>query len=241
MDRETAERILRNTEYWHYPFDLPWGRTVPNKAGHDQRHFQRRRHFFAPLLEIYGGSFEGRSVLDLGCCQGFWSFECAKAGAAVLGIDSSEAFIEEAVALQTVLGIDRCEFLLSHLEEEAWWAKTGKRAITLFLGLFYHLTDPVFVLRKAMEKTTETIIVDTEVMAAEGHLLFIKSRDLVEPTTRKSNLSSKLRVVPSVGAVVELLKDGGFETTVLPVQGDAPGDYLSGTRVSVIGRRKGDR
>lgn len=241
MDHETAERILRNTEYWHYPFDLPWGRTTPNKAGHDQRHFQRRRHFFEPLLEIYGGSLEGRSLLDLGCCQGFWSFECAKAGANVFGIDSSEAFIQEAVALQTVLGIERCEFLRAHLEEEAWWTKTGKRQITLFLGLFYHLTDPVFVLRKAMEKTTETIIVDTEVVPETGAALFVKNRDLVEPTTRKSNLTSKLRIVPTVEAVVELLKDGGFEATVLPATENAPGDYQAGMRVSVIGRRQGDK
>lgn len=237
MDPEAAERILRNTEYWHYPFDLPWGRTAPNKVGHDQRHFQRRRHFFAPLLEIYGGSLEGKSVLDLGCCQGFWSFECAKAGATVLGIDSSEAFIEEATALQTVLGIDRCEFLLSHLEEEAWWTKTGKRTITLFLGLFYHLTDPVFVLRKAMEKTTETIIVDTEVVPGEEASLVLKSRDLVEPTTRKSNLSSKLRVVPRVAAIMELLKDGGFEPKLFEPAGDMPGDYLAGNRVSIFARR----
>lgn len=238
MDRETAERILRNTEYWHYPFDLPWGRTAPNKVGHDQRHFQRRRHFFQPLLDLYDGSLDGKGVLDLGCCQGFWSFECARAGAEVFGIDSSEAFIDEAVALKTVLESDRCEFLRAHLEEDAWWTKAGKRPITLFLGLFYHLTDPVFVLRKAMERTQDTIIVDTEVVPGEESKLVLKSRDLVEPTTRKSNLSSKLRVVPTVSAVMELLKDGGFEPTCIEPVGDVPEDYLARTRVSVMGRRK---
>lgn len=96
LSEAEAERVLRGTEYWHYPFDLPWGDVGASKPGTDDRHEQRKRHFFAPLLVGFGGSLAGKRVLDLGCCQGFWTLEAARSGAAAcLGLDSSEAFITE--------------------------------------------------------------------------------------------------------------------------------------------------
>src|SRR5262245_47014449 len=187
MDLDQAKAVLEKVEYWHYPFDLPWGRTSPHKPGHDSRHFLRRNHFFQPLLEICGGSLKGRNVLDLGCCQGCWTFESVKAGAAwTVGMDSSAAFIQEAKALQAVLGFEKCSFFKSHMEDDRWWEKLqGEFDVTLFLGLFYHLTDPVFVLRKAMDLTHEIIIVDTEVMPGEQPLLSLRPRDPNELTTWK--------------------------------------------------------
>lgn len=239
MDRGTAEQILRKVEYWHYPFDLPWGRSRAHKPGHDERHLLRRQHFFKPLLDLYGGSLEGLSVLDLGCCQGFWSFECVKAGSSsVLGLDSSEAFIQQAVALKTIFDLSGCEFRKSHLEDESWWDQAGLRAVTLFLGLFYHLSDPILVLRKAMKLTLDTIIVDTEVAAGDTACLFLRDRDSGEPTTCKSNLTSSIRVVPTLAALIVLLKGGGFRTIqVLSPEPGMPEDYLNGSRVSIIARR----
>lgn len=241
MDFNQAKVILQKAEYWHYPFDLPWGRTSPQKPGHGDRHFLRRRHFFEPLIASFGGSLTGKRVLDLGCCQGFWSFESVKSGAALaLGIDSSTAFIQEAEALKTVLNFRDCSFFRAHLENDPWWAKVEEGVdITLFLGLFYHLTDPVFVLRKAMALTREVMIVDTEVAYGETPSLFLVPRNLEELTTRKSGLTSALRTVPTVAALVELLKDGGFpRVTIFNPATDMPGEYRAGLRVSILARRE---
>ena len=78
LTEQQAEQILRRTEYWHYPFDLPWGHVASDKPGTQDRHAQRRRHFFEPLLAGSGGSLRGKRVLDLGCCQGHWSLEAAR-------------------------------------------------------------------------------------------------------------------------------------------------------------------
>src|SRR4051812_37426244 len=94
-DQAEAEATLRSLTYWHYPVVLPW-ETVPlGKADLPSHwHDARRQHFFVPLLDRLGGSLAGRRVLDLGCCQGFWRFEAARAGAsACLGFDSSPAFV----------------------------------------------------------------------------------------------------------------------------------------------------
>lgn len=238
MTREEAEKILRSVTYWHYSFELPWGRVTATKPGHNERHQMRWNHFFKPLLELYGGQLSGKRVLDLGCCQGFWSFEAIKARASYcLGIDSSESFITQAEALRIIYGINGCEFHQAHLEEDRWWEGLEPFHITLFLGLFYHLTDPIFVLRKALRLTLETIIIDTEVVPREESALFLVPRDPQEPTTCQSNLTSMIRVIPTRRALLDLLQDNRFNAEFLEPRGPLPPEYLRGERISLIARR----
>jgi len=239
LSMDEAERILRNTEYWHYPFQLPWDDVHASKANTDDRHQQRRKHFFEPLLALYGGSLQGKRVIDLDCCQGFWTLEAARAGAeSCLGLDSSEAFIEEARALRTVFSIDNCAFQQAHLEDDLWWVDLEPFDVTLFLGLFYHLADPLSVTRRAMALTNETIVIDTVVQQRDEPLLLLKPRNADEPSTNKSGLSTGIRVQPTTAALVMLLEDGGFsKVTVLQNQPPMPKDYMNNRRVSVIGQR----
>jgi SAM-dependent methyltransferase len=241
MTQQEAGEILRKVEYWHYPFDLPWGRTVPSRPGVDaQRHFLRKRHFLDPLVELYGGSLAGKDVLDLACCQGFWSFQASHAGArSCIGIDSSESFVREAAALAEMMGIGNCAFRHRHLEQDDWWAEVQRVHVTLFLGLFYHLADPIFVFRKAAALTLETMIVDTEISTQPGSLLEIVPRDPHEPTTCRSNISSKFRIVPTRQAVHDLLVETGFaDIRFLEPRADMPADYLAGRRASAIAQRR---
>ena len=239
MSRAEAERVLRQVEYWHYGWEFPWGRANATKPNHNERHDRRWQHFFKPILEGYGGFLRGKRVLDLGCCQGFWSFKATAVGADFcLGIDSSPTFIREARALATLLGNKNCEFRCAHLEEAPSWEGLAPFHVTLFLGLFYHLTDPIFVFRKAMQLTQETIVVDTEITTHEDCRLTLVPRDMNEPTTRSSNLTSRIRTIPTKKALQELLKDSGFtEIQFLTPRDAMPPEYLQGYRVSVIARR----
>jgi hypothetical protein len=70
--------------------------------------------------------------------------------------------------------------------------------------------------------------------------LILVRRNAKEPTTVSSDITSMLRTVPTVAALVALLEDGGFATTgVLQPQSPMPDDYLEGRRVSIIARRGG--
>jgi SAM-dependent methyltransferase len=239
MNRSAAEEIIGQVEYWHYPFELPSGTTKPSRPGVDPaRHWRRKRHFFDPLIRVYGGSLRGKNVLDLGCCQGFWSMHASRAGACCVGIDSSEAFVREASAVAEVLAIENCEFRCFHLENDPWWQDVAPAHITFFLGLFYHLADPLFVLRKAAVLTLETMVVDTESVAGAGSYLKIVPRQAQEFTTRNSNITTGIRVVPTRQAVHELLADQGFsDIQYLSPDSSMPSEYLSGERVSFIARR----
>ena len=239
MNKSEAESILRRTAYWHYPVDLPWGRMAASKPGHNDRHQWRCRHFFTRLVQLCGGSLGGKRVLDLACCQGFWTFEAARAGAEYcVGLDSSPVFVSEAEAIQVLTGADRCEFRCVHLEEDPWWIGLEPVDVTLFLGLFYHLTDAVSVLRRALSVTRETVVIDTEVTADDRPTLTVLPRDPNEPTTCSSNPVATIRMRPSRSAISMLLQSHQFNhIEFLDPDSDAPDEYRQGWRLSVIACR----
>jgi SAM-dependent methyltransferase len=241
MTMEEAEAVLRTVEYWHYPFNLPSGTTVPSRPGADpKRHLLRKKHFFDRLVSRYSGSLHGKTVLDLGCCQGFWSFHASRAGALRCeGIDSSETFVNQARAVGTVLGIENCSFRCRQLESDPWWDEQVPSEITLILGLFYHLLDPIFVLRKATSLTLETLVVDTRTLPDRGVFLGLVPRDPTEPTTRLSNVVSSLRLVPTKKALLSLISDAGFdEIECLKPDWRMPLEYHSGRRITVIASKR---
>jgi len=247
MTRTEAEAVLRACKYWHYPFDLPWGRVNMTKSEHNinERHTLRRQHFFQPLLDIYEGSLARKTVLDLGCCQGYWSFEAIKAGAeSCVGIDASMVFLTQAQALAILYGFDtRCEFRRAQIEEEPWWLDVPDADVTMALGVFYYLTDPILVLRKTLNRTRETFVIDTETVVAEGDgaILGVLPHVDNEPTVLDTQLSSKVRTLFSRRALIELLRAEGFcDITELAPAAGMPGEYHGydhGIRRSLIARR----
>lgn len=237
---EEARSILEQVEYWHYRFRFPWGETTPGKVGWAERVEKRRRHFFDPLLQLYGGSFKHKNVLDLGCCQGYWSLLSKNSRAdSVLGIDASESFVREAKAIQAILGPGGCTFIKAHLEDDPWWDHVGHaRDITLLLGTLFHLTDPAYVLRRAMRLTRETLVIDGEVLLGAEPRINLIQRTPGEPTTSRSSMSSDLRAVATPTVIEMILKDGGFRTIRrLEPSIEMPDDYKDGRTVSFIATR----
>lgn len=137
-----AERI--NAIDWYHTINLPGGVVTPGVNN-------------SPLalarLDL-PGSLAGKSVLDVGAWDGFYSFEAAKRGAArVLATDS---FVWQGRWKQTgfllareALGLERVvedKFIdVMDLSPEALGETFD---VVLFLGLLYHLRDPVTALQR---------------------------------------------------------------------------------------------
>ena len=95
-DEEIKERIA-GFPHWHYQFDLKGNLTPIFKKTHVKRHAQRKKHFFDPLVGLFGGSLEGKRLLDLGCNAGFWLLCAVPAGCDyVLGIDGRKLHVDQA-------------------------------------------------------------------------------------------------------------------------------------------------
>src|SRR5690348_7260853 len=103
---------------WHYEFDLGGERTPIFDPAHRNRHAQRRRYFFDPLVQLAGGTLKGKRVLDLGCNAGFWSLLAVQAGADhVLGIDGRQMHVDQANLVFEASGIapERYDFRAANI------------------------------------------------------------------------------------------------------------------------------
>lgn len=88
---------------------------------------------------------EGWNVLDIGCNAGFYTFELAKRGAQVTGIDCEELYLRQARWAAIKMGLEeRVRFRQMQVYD---LARTDERYdLVLFMGVFYHLRYPLLAL-----------------------------------------------------------------------------------------------
>jgi tRNA (mo5U34)-methyltransferase len=104
----------------------------------------------------------GKTVLDIGCNAGFYSFEMKRRGAAhVLGIDHDARYLRQAAFARERLGLD-VEFRqlevydVGRLEQEF-----GTFDVVLFMGVFYHLRHPLYALEQVARLVGNLLVFQT--------------------------------------------------------------------------------
>lgn len=154
------EEIVAQREYWN------------NEADAFSRIYTHRKSKFSNMLDsIFRKDMyerfvftikncepiQDRTFLDVGCGNGLYSLELARKGARkVLGIDIAEVMIglcKDASARENL--DDRC-----HFEQTDLLAYEGKTKfdVSFGIGLFDYISDPVPVLTKMRELTTDKAI-----------------------------------------------------------------------------------
>jgi 2-polyprenyl-3-methyl-5-hydroxy-6-metoxy-1,4-benzoquinol methylase len=100
---------------------------------------------------------QGRSFLDVGCGSGLYSMELAKKGAGhVTGLDIAEVMIDLCENAAKGEGVeDRCTFLHTDLLE---YTPEREFDVTIGIGLFDYIRNPLPVLKKMREVTTDKAI-----------------------------------------------------------------------------------
>lgn len=162
LKKESIRQKINSFPRWHYEFDLKGIKTPAFPRYNVIRHPLRREHIFPKLLEMYGGSFSGKRILDLGCNAGWWSIEAIKKGADfVLGIDARDMHIEQARFVASVYGIKNAEFKKMNVFDVSL-DTVGEFDICFCLGLLYHVNKPLYLLEKIYEVTKETAVIDTK-------------------------------------------------------------------------------
>jgi hypothetical protein len=64
MQDEEIKEKLASFPHWYYQFDLKDNLTPIFEKTHVKRHVQRKKHFFDPLVGLFGGSVEGKGLLS---------------------------------------------------------------------------------------------------------------------------------------------------------------------------------
>jgi 2-polyprenyl-3-methyl-5-hydroxy-6-metoxy-1,4-benzoquinol methylase len=144
---------------WHHSIDLGHGIVTPGQDN-SARKLQRLK-----LPE----SFAGKSVLDVGAWDGFFSFEAERRGAArVLATDSyswngSHDWGDKRgfdLAKQVLNSkVEEREIDVLDLSPQA----IGAFDVVLFLGVLYHMRHPLLALEKVSSVTGEMMILETVV------------------------------------------------------------------------------
>jgi tRNA (mo5U34)-methyltransferase len=139
-DRGAVEQRVKELGPWFHDLDLHGVRTAPDHFLFDYPAGKFRRFAHAVPDDL-----SGKSVLDIGCNAGFYSFEMKRRGASrVLGIDHDERYLEQARFAAEVLGFDDVEFRAG----EVWdVGALGERFdLVIFMGVLYHLRHPLLAL-----------------------------------------------------------------------------------------------
>ncbi|CUX67952.1 putative 3-demethylubiquinone-9 3-O-methyltransferase [Agrobacterium tumefaciens str. Kerr 14] len=94
--------------------------------------------------EVVSEDLAGRSVLDVGCNAGFYSFEMKKRNAGrVLGIDADPHYLRQARFVAEHTGLD-VEFRQMSVYDVG---KLGEKFdLVIFMGVLYHLRHPLLAL-----------------------------------------------------------------------------------------------
>jgi tRNA (mo5U34)-methyltransferase len=159
---EAREREIAALGPWFHNLHLPDGaQTAPDHALGDFPAFKWEQ--LAPWLP---SDLTGWTALDIGCNAGFYSFELARRGAHVTGIDIEPLFLNQARWAAREYGLDHAvEFRAMQVYDLA--RESESYDLVLFMGVFYHLRYPVLALDIVTERVRRAMVFQTLTMPGE--------------------------------------------------------------------------
>ncbi len=138
-DEDLLRRRIEELGPWFHNLRLGPVQTAPDHFLGDYPEM-KFRHF----RDALPADLRGKSVLDIGCNAGFYSFEMKRRGAArVLGIDADPDYIRQAEFAARVTGVD-----VSFARMSVWeiGALQERFDLVIFMGVLYHLRHPLLAL-----------------------------------------------------------------------------------------------
>lgn len=214
MKKEEVLEKISSFERWHYQFDLNGYKTPIHDKTKINRHIQRRKYFFDPVVDLLGGTLTGKRILDLGCNAGFWSLQAIENGCDfVLGIDGRQMHIDQANFVFNVNQVEksRYEFIRGNVFEINF-KKFGSFDIVFFLGLMYHINKPIALMEKISDINTDILIIDTAVLDQKGSFLKIVHESIND---FRNAVENELVLLPTRQAVFDIVQQFGYNIVML--------------------------
>lgn len=136
-----TEKEIASLGAWFHNLHLPDGtQTAPDHPLGDFPRFK-----WNEISPHFPRNMTGYRVLDIGCNAGFYSFEFAKRGADVLGVDIDPSYLRQAEWAKKKFKLDQ---KVRFRQMKVYELITLKEQfdIVLFMGVFYHLRHPLLAL-----------------------------------------------------------------------------------------------
>lgn len=193
-DPETIRRLVAEHGRWWHEIELAPGIVTP---GDDSNRMK------LPILDELGlpRDMSGMRALDIGCSDGYFSFEMERRGASVVAIDFVPETYTGFATARRILG-SKAEYRMDNaynLKPEAY----GAFDVVLFMGVLYHLRKPM----EALDAIRS--------VSRDGGLLFVGTMMIDEFFLLPDGTATTL------DALNPILKD-------VPIWQAYPGDSLNG-------------
>lgn len=193
--------------FWWHTIDVGHGVLTPGQTSPEGQDLR---------AGVIPRSLRGKSVLDVGCWDGYFSFWCERRGAIVMPIDDfqhkvfvkhkygialrgGEGFAVAARLLGSRLKLRPCSFL----------SADGSFDVVLYLGVLYHERHPLLALEHLARLTNETAVIETHYVkdSRDPVLHFYPGAYLNNDPTNYWG--------PSISCVELMLREVGFRSVSL--------------------------
>lgn len=156
------QQVISDLGPWFHNIHLPDG--TQTRPDHPLGDFPALKwQLLAPHLPQ---DLTGWRVLDIGCNAGFYSFELARCGASVVGIDLDSRYLAQAQWAAEQFGMEKqVDFRRMQIYELAHTAEQFD--LVLFMGVFYHLRYPLLGLDIVAQKVQRLMVFQTLTMPGE--------------------------------------------------------------------------
>lgn len=195
---ERAVNSLAEDGQWNCYYEFPNKITTRtchiNSPGYNLNKWERLK----PIVEKL--SIEDKTIIDIGCGDGFYAIQCAKMGCKyVLGSDIDSLRIKRANLAKEVYGLDNVEFKSTDLYED----DIEKFDVLLGLGLLHRVPDIESCLDK-MSQIADTLILEFKTYDTD------KKECLKLEAKTKANNYNKFYSVPSINFVKSFLQSKDY-------------------------------
>jgi tRNA (mo5U34)-methyltransferase len=157
LDLSVADWIKRQVDpepYWFQRIEVFPGFSTP---GWSDPAAEKLPYFGLPE------DLTGMRVLDIGCAEGFFSFEAERRGAReVIGIDSFPDSVRRFNILKAARQSNATAFLMNVYDLEP--KRLGTFDLVLFYGVFYHLKHPQYALERIRSVCGGTLLFQTHIL-----------------------------------------------------------------------------
>src|SRR3954465_8590964 len=208
---------------WFQNLHLPDGsQTAPAHFLGDYPSFKWRN-----VAHALPANLEGWTALDIGCNAGFYSFELARRGAHVVGIDIDTHYLRQADWAARRLGLEhRVEFRQGQVHDLITWQQ--RFDLVWFTGVFYHLRYPVLALDLVRRVARRLLMFQTLTMPGDpaptpaDFGLMERERMLAEEWPKLGFIEHSLEHdatnwwAPNASCVEALLRTAGFRVLERP-------------------------
>lgn len=152
---DTVQAEIAALGPWFHNIHLPDGtQTAPDHYFGD---FPAAK--WAAIAGALPADLSGARILDIGCNAGFYTFELARRGAQVLGIDMDERYLRQAEWANSQFGFEAVQFRKASVYEIG---TLGFRPdLVVFMGVFYHLRHPLLALDMIADLEPDTLLFQT--------------------------------------------------------------------------------